>query len=203
MANGENLAASGNKNPLAAFALAPYGVGFQGQDKGEQVILLLRAHIITLFGSVIITTVMCLAPFVISALGRAAGLNISGFLAAGQVFWLFVVWYLFTFGFAFFRFLYWYYNVYILTNERIVDLDLRGILEREISFTTLNHIEDVSPKTIGIFETFFNYGSVQIETAAERPEFKFENVPKPDIVADRILDEVRVTESGRGGASAN
>ncbi len=194
---------SASRNPLATFAFDPLGVGFEGQDKGEQVVLLLRAHVITLVGPAIVVFLMLLAPFVISRLANLANINIFGFLTAGQFFWFFIVWYLFTFGYAFYRFLFWYYNVYILTNERIVDLDLRGVLAREMSFTTLNHIEDVSPKTVGVFETFFNYGSVLIETAAEKPEFKFENVPRPDIVADRILDEVRTTESGRGGSNAN
>lgn len=186
-----------SSNPLAMFALEPRGIGFEGQDRGEQIILLLRAHIVTLAGTLIAVFLMLLVPFVVVPLFAAIQINLSLILTSGQLFWLIVVWYLFTFGFAFYRFLFWYYNVYILTNERIVDLDFRGILDRQISFTTLNHIEDVSPKTIGFFETFFNYGSVLIETAAERPEFEFSHVPKPDIVADRILDEVRRVEAAR------
>ncbi len=93
----------------------------------------------------------------------------------------------------------WYFNVYILTNERIVDLDFVGILDKQVAFTTLNHIEDITPKTIGFFGTFFDYGNVYIQTAAEKPEFDFEKVPRPDDVAHLILQQVRIEEKEKPG----
>lgn len=182
------------KNPFAMFARLPAGVGFEGQEKGEVILLLLRAHIITLIPSILTIIFFIALPFFIGPLLGFINVDFLEEFSSGRIFWLILSWYIFVFGFTFYRFIVWYFNVYVLTNERIVDFDFRGILHKQISFTTLSHVEDVSPKTIGFFGTFFNFGNVYVQTAAERPEFEFENVAKPDDVAHLILEQVRHEE---------
>lgn len=189
-------------NPFAMFAPNPVGVTFEGQETGEKIILLLRQHIITLVPPAIITIILIFVPFFISSFLNLVGVNFLDFLNAGQIFLLTVFWYLLIFGFAFYRFLFWYFNVYLLTNERIVDFDFRGILHKEISYAKLLQIEDVSPKTIGFFGTFFNFGNVFIQTAGTKPEFEFEKVAKPDDVAQEILEQVRSEEGEPPGVIA-
>lgn len=189
-------------NPFAMFAPNPVGVTFEGQETGEKIILLLRQHIITLVPPAIITIILIFVPFFISSFLNLIGVNFLDFLNAGQIFLLTVFWYLLIFGFAFYRFLFWYFNVYLLTNERIVDFDFRGILHKEISYAKLLQIEDVSPKMIGFFGTFFNFGNVFIQTAGTKPEFEFEKVAKPDDVAQEILEQVRSEEGEPPGVIA-
>jgi len=184
---------------FSCFSKNPVNVAFENQDEKEKIILFLRAHPITLVSPVIIVIFLIIFPFIAGAVLSLLNIELLASLTSGQVFWLAVSWYLFVFGFAFFRFVLWYFNVYFVTNERIVDFDIRGILNKQISFTTLNHIEDIAPKTIGFFGTFFNYGTVYVQTAAERPEFEFENVPRPDDVAHIILEQVRLEEGEAPG----
>ena len=79
-----------------------------------------------------------------------------------------------------------------MTNERIVDFDFRGILHKETSYANLNQVQDVSPKVIGFFGTFFHYGNIFVQTAAAKPEFEFHHVARPDNVAKEILEQVRL-----------
>ncbi len=187
------------KNPLAVYAELPQGVTFETQEEGEKIILLLRAHLVTLVPVILFTIFLVIVPFFVSPVLLLLRVDIANTFSGVQLLLLIVFWYLLVFGFAFYRFLFWYFNVYLLTNERIVDFDFKGILSKQISYTILRNIEDVTPKTIGFFGTFFNYGDVLIQTAGEAREFDFEKVPRPNDVAELILIEVRKEEQEAPG----
>lgn len=193
---------SHTRNPLAMFAPLPDGVSFETQEKGEQIILLLRAHVVTLIPAILEIIFFILIPIVLPTFLKFVGIDLFASIAARQVFWIYVSWYLFVFGFTFYKFIFWYFNVYLLTNERIVDFDFRGILHKETAYANLNQIQDVSPKIIGFFGTFFHYGNVFIQTAAAKNEFEFQDVARPDSVAKDILEQVRLEEAEAPGAIA-
>ncbi len=163
---------------------------------------MLRAHLVTLVPSVLAVIFFLLTPIFIGSFLAAVRVDPRSVLEERHLFWIGTFWYLFVFGFAFYKFIFWYFNVYLLTNERIVDIDFRGLLHKETSYAKLNQIQDVSPKIIGFFGTFFHYGNVFIQTAAERPEFEFHNVEKPDLVAQEILEQVRHEEKEAPGEIA-
>ena len=187
-----------SKNPLAMFAQAPVGVSFETQQKKEDIILLLRAHVITLIPAILEIVFLAILPLLVSSL-NFLGINIFESLSAAQVFWVLLAWYLFVFGFAFYKFIFWYFNVYLVTNERIVDFDFKGILHKETAYANLTQIQDVTPKIIGFFHTLFHFGDVFIQTAASKPEFEFHAVENPDLVAKEILEQVRLEETEAPG----
>lgn len=184
-----------NRNPLAVFALRPLDVSFEFQEKGEVIILLLRAHLITLVPALLIALILFFIPFALPTTFGIFNIDLAAVFSPRQTFGLLTCWYLFTFGWAFYRFVFWYFNVYLLTNERFIDFDFRGILHKEIAYANLTQVEDVSPKTIGFFGTFFHFGNVFIQTAGAKPEFEFHNVAKPEAVAQEILQQVRLEEA--------
>lgn len=189
-------------NPFAMFAPQPVGVSFENQEKGEKIILLLRAHIATLVPPAVVTIILIFVPLIALPSLNFLKVDISSFLTPGQLFLITIFWYLFIFGYAFYQFIFWYFNVYLVTNERIIDFDFNGLLNKEISFAELNKIQDVSPKIVGFFGTFFHYGDIYIQTAAERPEFEFRKVARPDTVAQEILEQVRKEEAEPPGVIA-
>lgn len=187
------------RNPFSTFAFSPLGVTFETQEAGEEIILLLRQHVITQVPYILITIFLLFVPFLLAPIFALLRVDIFSLLTPLQVFLITIFWYLFVLAYVLYRFVFWYYNVYILTNERIIDFDFKGILHKEASYAKLTQIEDVSPKSVGFFSTFFHYGDVYIQTAGEMREFEFLRVPKPDDVAQRILAEVRVEEGEAPG----
>lgn len=187
------------KNPLASFAECPIGVTFDSQEVGEKIVLLLRQHIVVLVLPFFFFILLLLLPVVIPSVLSFLKLNLFDVLSGAQVPLLTVFWYLLVFAFALYRFLFWFFNIYILTNERVIDFDFRGILHKQTSFAKLVQIQDVTPKMVGFFSTFFNFGDIYIQTAGEQREFDFLKVPKPDEVSHRILEEVRIEEGERPG----
>ena len=90
-------------------------------------------------------------------------------------------------------FLTWFFNVYIVTDERIIDIDFYNLIYKEVSDANIDKIQDVTYKMGGVIRTLFNYGDVLIQTASEVPNFDFLAVPKPDMIA-RVLQDLRMEE---------
>jgi hypothetical protein len=97
-------------------------------------------------------------------------------------------WYLIVFGYAVERFIVWYYSVYIVTTERIIDVDFYSLLFKKVSEAKLDRIEDITSSSGGVLASIFDYGNVNIQTAAEIPEIEFETVPQPDKVSKLISE---------------
>lgn len=95
---------------------------------------------------------------------------------------------LFVWESLFFRLADYYLDTWIVSDHRILEIHQRGFFKRDISELRLSKIQDVSVKIEGILATFFNYGDIIIQTAGVIPEFKFEEVPNPQVVKSRILE---------------
>lgn len=174
-------------NPLTAFCYYPDRAKFATQDPEERVILLLRRHPITNLRWIIIALILIIAPLFLVTFPIIEFLPIRFQIIAV------VSWYLITLAFIFEEFLSWFFNVYIVTDERIVDVDFVNLVYREITDANIDQIQDVTAQMGGAIRTVFNYGDVVIQTAAEIPQIEFDAVPNPDRVS-RILRELRIEE---------
>jgi len=181
--------------PFTAFAVNPDGVRFETQEASEDVILFLRQHIIVNVPWIIVTLILISAPTIIfPILFQLVHLPFAipaGYLIVGVLFW-----YVATFGYALANFIAWFFNIYIVTNERVVDINFIYLLYKQFSQAELSKIQDISYATGGIFATVFDYGNVTIETAGEVPNLTFEKVPHPEKVVETIRS---LTEKGGGG----
>lgn len=170
-----------------AFVPKPENVFFASQHAEEKVLLLLRQHPVTQLGWIFIVTFLGVLPFLFQSVG------LLNFLPADYQFASLIGWYLLLFGYALESFLSWFYNVYIITDERIVDVDFSNLLYKNISSAKIEKIEDVTNEAKGILATVFNFGTVKIQTAGTMTEFDFVNVPQPAKVAS-FINELLVEE---------
>lgn len=160
---------------------------FLGQHEHENIKLLLRRHIVVL----IINLIPALFLAVIIYLGyRFLPQNFSIIAESPyhEYFLLVInILALYNIGFIFLVWMDWYLDVWILTEERIVDIEQMGLFGRNVAEFKLDRIQDVTVHAKGILETIFNYGDVRIQTAGEKEEFVFEQVPGPYAAKDIIL----------------
>ena len=177
-----------SKNPFDSFAPKPLMVySFDSQLDGENVLLLLRKHPATQIPKVLGVLFMLIMPLFFGQVGFYG--QITGNLQTSIV----LLWYLLTMGYALESFLTWFYNVYIVTDERIIDIDFLSLIYRNVSAAKLDKVEDITAVTSGAVQSLFDFGTVQIQTAAERTEFEFEDVPQPTKVT-QFLNEMLVEE---------
>ena len=173
-------------HPLASFIASPRKWRFETQEKGEKIILLLRRHWLTNVGWLLGAVVLLILPQFIFLLFSFGALPLR-FKLIGTL-----IWYLVWGGFVFERFLNWFFNVFIITDERIVDFDFYGLIYKEISDAKIEHIQDVTYRVGGFLRNLFDFGSVFVQTAAQVPQFEFHDVPQPARVA-KVLREL-ITE---------
>jgi hypothetical protein len=176
--------------PLTSYAVNPGGIRFETQDEEETVVLFLRQHMIVNLPWMILAVILLFAPTIIFPVV----FSLTGFAFAIPSSYIIIVtawWYIATAGFIIAKFLGWFINIYIVTNERIVDIDFYYLLYKHFSQAELNKIQDISYTTKGIFGTLFNFGDVKVETAGETPHLMFENIPHPEGVVEIIR---KVTE---------
>jgi len=173
--------------PLTAFAVNPKDLRFETQEEAEKIILFVRQHFIVNVPWILVTIVLVIAPTVIfRILFRALSLNMS-FPASYYVI-VTMFWYLATFGFALASFIGWFFNIYIVTNERIVDIDFYYLLYKKFAEAELARIQDIRYTSGGILAAMFNFGNVVVETAGEAPNIDFESIPHPERVVETIRE---------------
>lgn len=80
---------------------------------------------------------------------------------------------------------YWL-DVWIVTNERIINSEQHGLFNRVVSEVHLNQIQDITSEQRGLIGTFLTFGNVYAQTAAERERFTFKNIDNPDTVKIHI-----------------
>ena len=170
---------------FTAYAENPTGVTFETQLETEVVILFMRKHFVVNVPWIFATILLLVAPLTIipfffmlvpPPIVLPASYKLIGLL----------LWYIATFGYALLNFLHWYYNIYIVTTERVIEIDFIQLLYKKFSEAKLDRIEDVTYVSTGFFAAVFNFGDVSIQTAGEAREFDFESIPKPATVVRTI-----------------
>ncbi len=184
-----------SSNPLRAFLAKPLQLAFSTQAPNEQILLLLRQHPVTQVGWVATAAVAAVLPIFFSQLSFFAFLPIAYQTAIS------VAWYLLLLGFVFESFLKWFFNAYIITDERIIDVDFFSLIYKNISSAKIDKIEDTTAQSAGLLAALFDYGTVTIQTAAEKREFEFAGVPHPTkvttLINELILEEEKEQIEGR------
>jgi len=175
------------KNPVAAFLVLPSKIKFETQAKDEKIILLLRRHWITNIPWILLVTLMIIVPLILTIVPLLTFLPLRFRLI------IMAMWYLLILAFVFEKFLSWFFNVYIITDERIVDVDFVSLTYREVSETQIEKIQDITYKTGGFLKAIFDYGDVYIQTAGALPKIEFEMVPKPHKIV-QILNQLMMQE---------
>jgi hypothetical protein len=173
---------------LSSFLVLPHkGVRFETQEPEEEILMILRAHWITNLSWFLTALILLFAPLLLRFFPL-----LTSFPVRFQLMFV-VVWYLVLLMYTFERFLSWFFNLTIITDERIIDVDFLNLTTKKVSDADLDKIQDVSFTHNGAIGTVFNFGDVSVQTAAEVPEFIFEKVPGPAGVAN-VLQRLRTEE---------
>ncbi|MDD3532289.1 MAG: PH domain-containing protein, partial [Candidatus Shapirobacteria bacterium] len=170
--------------PGAGLQLDPKGVRFANKDKDEEALVVLRRHPATNASWVILTIIMFFALSFNFHFNWLGSLPVSLQLTSNYA------WLVLTLLVAWSGFLSWYFNVSVISDKRIVDVDFHDLIYREVSDANLEKIEDVTHNMGGLFGIIFNFGDIYIQTAGAKPQIEFLKVPHPAEVAS-ILRKLR------------
>jgi hypothetical protein len=161
---------------------------FKGQKPKEEILLVVHRHWFDILTQFIVIFFMLLlffggfvfVPILLPSLSETFGLNLFYFL---QNSFLIFTWLLF-----FIIWIDYYFDVWIVTNERIVNIEQKGLFSRGVSELELQNIQDITVEVLGIIPTLLNYGNLYVQTAAEKERFLFHNVPDPYAIKDLVMN---------------
>lgn len=177
---------------------------FQGQHENEQVLRVIHRHWFNILIHFIIVFLFSL--FLIASIVAVPILFPESVNAESWRFFLFVenTFFLFLWLYSFLVWIDYYFDVWIVTNERIVNIEQKGLFTRRISELRFSRIQDVTATVNGIVPTVLNFGDVHVQTAAEEERFVFRQVSDPFAVKDAVMRLAReaATDDMRAMATA-
>ncbi len=175
-------------NPVhffSSFLESPRGLTFAEQEGTEEILLLLRRHFVTNIPWVGLAVFLVILPVTFPFAVSVFPIPLP---SPDTIFHYLIFYYLIILGFVLVNFSLWYFHTGLVTTQRLIDIDLAGILYRQISEAKNKKIEDVSYTQIGFVRSLFNYGDVMIQTAGAENNIEYDRVPRPSKVAEIIGD---------------
>lgn len=166
---------------------------FGEQEKGEEVVLLLRKHPFVVLLPLSTFGFIGLVPILLFVVFYSYIINSSFFLA---FLFLLSVCYLVLWLFAFYSLTIYTLNTVIVTDKRIIDNNQHGFFNRQVSELHLYRVQDITVHTQGVIKTVLRYGDVIVQTAASDKQFIFHQVPEPEKVKNIIMKTVASKHSG-------
>lgn len=161
---------------------------FSGQKEGEQIVLMVRRHWFNILEQFFVVLLMILLlagswfilPVFFPSIITSSFNILFNFLRNlfGMFIWItfFLIW------------IDYYFDVWIITNKRIVNIEQKGLFNRIVSELELIRIQDVTTEVTGVIPTMLNYGDVFIQTAGESQRFIFRQVSDPYHIKDVIMN---------------
>lgn len=168
---------------------------------GEEIKFIVRHHWAGFLGTLLIVIAMALFPiFGLFIANLAFGSQI------GQVMPIIIIalssYFIFLLTFLFGTFINYYFDIILITNQRIINVDQQGLLARRTSELNISEVEDANAEVNGFLRSLFNFGTLVIETAGKgtsdegRPGmhgyFTIDDLPDPNRLARTILEFNRI-----------
>ncbi|MBU4141471.1 PH domain-containing protein [Patescibacteria group bacterium] len=173
-------------------------ITFPGQYENEQILLVKRRHWIVLAGFILMIALLILVPiFVYFFLPLV--FEIPNAKIFNKLF-LFItcLYYLFLSVMSFFMIIDYYLDIWIITSQRILSVEQKGLFHRIVVEVRYSQIQDITSVVSGLVATYFQFGNINIQTAAEKERMMLKQITHPvetrRVISDAYHKEMEKTE---------
>ena len=95
-------------------------------------------------------------------------------------------------------------DIFILTNQRIINIDQSGFFTRRVAEAELENIQNISYEIRGPIKSFLNFGDVLVSTAGDNnPGLVLKNVQNPHFVQEKLIAYQKKAQEKGGSSFAN
>ena len=134
----------------------------------EKVLMVLHRHWIVVFWKFLIAFIVAIIPLMAApAIVSNSSLGISDTAIPYVEFFLAVYLMVITL-ICFILWSEYYLDIWIITSQRIIDINQKGLFNREVSEFMLEKVQDVSVEVPNMMATLMKYGNLKIQTAGDR-----------------------------------
>ena len=159
----------------------------------ETILLVLHRHWIAIALKLLVVLLFLLLPFVAIAIAPQAGFDIEAALPLIQ--FLLVTYLMALVLGVFILWTEYYFDVWVVTDLRIIDIEQHSIFNREISEFMLYNVQDVTVEVPSMLATFLKYGNIKIQTAGGKI-FEIREIPHVNEAKNLIVDHLPKTAVG-------
>jgi hypothetical protein len=182
-------------NGLNSVQIRP-NLTFATQNPGEKIYILARRHWIKNIGWITRNLFYSTIPFILWIFFSVIGLPLPTDMVANRVYTvILMLFYSVILTNVVRDFFDWYFDPYIVTNERVLDFTFNPFTNYSVEEASLEDIVTVKQKTSGIVGAIFNYGDVTISTEAFTDAMVFEAASKPARVRDIVSDLSKIAKT--------
>lgn len=149
--------------------------------------LILRRHPLNLLAKSLWALGMFLPLIVIQL---AVGTIDFGIVPQVQVSqWLFGgLFLIFIISFFMMQWVFWYLDVWLLTRDRLIDVQMLTFFNRRVAQLNLAQVEDVRVETKGFLASLFHFGDITVQTAGRDGVFELRSIPSANDIVTLISD---------------
>ncbi|MFA6306723.1 MAG: PH domain-containing protein [Patescibacteria group bacterium] len=171
-----------------------------GKLPDEKIIKILRKDGFILLTKLILTAALIGLPALVGFLM----LNLYANLLLGEISLPLIAlavsgYVLFIWLFFFFSFIDYYLDIWIITDQRIIDVRQEGFFSRTVAELKLFQVQDVTSELKGFFQFIFRFGDVHVQTAGEVQRFAFRQIDNPEEIRNIIIKLVEENKRRHGG----
>lgn len=182
---------------LGTIVIRPKGTKFGTQNPGEKVFVLVRRHWVANVGWIFRSTLYLFSPFIVAALLPLLVdiLNITNNPVPSRI-WIIIIvsYYSVVLTLTIRHFVEWFYDILIVTNQRILDYEFSPFSGYNIKEAALENIEDIKEVSKDFWGGIFRYGDIEATTASSDGKLNFEQVPHVTLVRDILSDLANIAK---------
>lgn len=149
--------------------------------ENEQILLILHRHWFVFALQATAVVVAALFPFFLFPI-VPIGAALFWFLAV--IYWLFIL------AFLLIAWIEYWLDMWVITSERIIDIEQRSLFSREVSEFLLSRVQDVTVEVPNLMATMLRYGNIVVQTAGEK-SFTIREIPHLEKAKEIILEQCR------------
>lgn len=162
---------------------------FVKKKPGEHPVFILRRHWFTFISTIVLFVFLIIIPFAVAYGIRVLFPEMEWNETAAYPLIVLIcsVYSLFVLLFFYIRFIDYYLDLWIVTNERIIDIAQNGLFSRMITEFELGRIQDVTTDVRGVLGTVLHFGDLTVTTASSTNSIIFHQIPNPDQVREELI----------------
>lgn len=158
---------------------------FKGQRHDETVIVILQKHWFVLAWPLAKGVLLILLALILPSIGKT-GYYIFN---SGVIGFIYFAWLVFWASYLAYEYLNWYKDRFVITDQRIINIDQKSLFSRKVSEIELDKIQDIFHEIIGTFATAMDFGAVVLQSAGN--SIRLESIAKPAELQDMIVRLVK------------
>jgi hypothetical protein len=177
--------------------IEPTNMTFATQNKGEKIFVYLRRHWIENLGWMIKNFFYAFIPFVIYFVLDFLEIDIR-FLGVNEISVFLIAFYSVLITNIYRDFFDWFFDIYIITNERVLNYQFKPLANYSVKEGMLQGIDSIEETAGGIISDLFGYGDLIMTIEGPSDEFRFKRIPHASVVRDIIADLSKIAKKYYG-----